>query len=109
MKNYVQPGKKFEITAGADIESGAPVVVGDLVLIASGKILSGAKGILESEGVFTLPKKAATAMAQGITVYWDAGAGEVTNNANAGANKKIGFVHVAALAADATINVVLAH
>lgn len=107
MKNFIESGHKYTITASADIVSGAPVVVGDRVLVAAGAIANGSKGILDACGVFKLKKKATLALSQGVTVYWDATNGEVTDLAASGANKKIGYVHLAALAADATVNVEL--
>lgn len=109
MKNYVKPGKMVPYTnaTGATIESGAPVVVGERVLIAAGKILNGEVGELCAEGVFTLAKNAPLVINQGDILYFDAADAEVKKDSEAGANKAIGYAHVAAASADTTCQVEL--
>lgn len=104
MKNYKKPGKMISYTndTGADIESGAVVVVGDRVLIAAGKILDGEIGELCSEGVFELAKTAPLVIGQGAILYYDEAEAKVKLDSEAGANKAIGYSHEAAASADTT-------
>lgn len=99
MKNFIAPGNTLEITAGADIASGAGVRVGLLFGVAAGAIANGAQGIINLTGVYELPKVSAQAWTQGAAIYWDhdASGGAVATTATTAGNILIG---VAAAAAD---------
>lgn len=78
MKNFVQDGKNIRFTAGADIASGDPVVIGQLPGVASGAIANGAAGIAHTEGVYTLSVRGVngggnSAVAFGDKLYFVAG------------------------------------
>lgn len=90
---------------GSTVESGEPVVAGGIVGIALGTIADDASGVLKTEGVFELTKKASLAIAAGEPVFWDSTPGEVTKTAADG--KFIGYAAKAADASDATVDVVL--
>lgn len=91
------------VSAGA-IASGAGVLTGALFGVAvSAATAAGQQVEVALDGVFSLPKVPATAISQGVLVYWDAANARVTN-VSAG-NTLIGHAHAAALAADATIAV----
>lgn len=108
MKNFKYLGHKITITAGADISSGDPVVVGDLFGVACGDIANGESGEVQLTGVVgSIPKDTATAFAQGASVYWDVADGEL--NDDSVNNKLVGYAYEAALAADATMTVLLAY
>ena len=72
MKNFVQPGKTLiwiNATAAA-VVSGDPVLVGNVLGVATGNIAIGATAVLELEGVFTLPKVSTDNIAQGAVLAW---------------------------------------
>ncbi len=107
MKNFVQDGKVLEHTLAADVLSGAPVVLAAGIGVATMDGLTGEKINLLMEGVVKLPKKAATVMAFGAKVAWDANPGEITTTLGDGV--PCGYVSKAALSADTTIEVKLAY
>ena len=47
MKNFVQDGKNISFTAGADIASGDPVVIGQLPGVAASSVANGAVGVAQ--------------------------------------------------------------
>lgn len=106
-QNHIQPGDVMPYTnsSGADIESGTPVLVGNRLGVAIGKILAGESGSLAICEVWDLPKKAATAIGQGADAYWDDAAGEITDEATG--NTLAGCAFADAAADDATIQVKL--
>lgn len=71
--NFRQDGKTIEIenTTGELINSGAPVVIGDMLAIAITDIPAGEIGDGFTEGVFYLPKSGATVIERGARVYFD--------------------------------------
>ena len=69
--NYVYSGDVVDYTAGADIASGAVVVVGQQIGIALAPIANGATGSVALSGVFTVPKVSAAVIAQGQSVIYD--------------------------------------
>ena len=105
MKNFIQPGANIDFTAGAAYTSGQGLKIEDLFGVVAGDVASGDKGVLVTEGVFELPKRAAAAMNQGAKVDWDEAVPEVVPNGDAASDIVIGVVAVAALAADTTVKV----
>lgn len=103
MKNYVTGGRTIEVVLVADLASGAPLTVGDLVGVSNGAYKNGDTAVLDLEGVFNLPKAGSGAINQGVIVYWDATNSVVTTTASG--NKKIGHAWQAAQSA-ATVCVV---
>lgn len=100
----VSDGMKLDYTPGSAVAVGAVVVVGDKVCIADRPIAANTLGALAVSGVFKMPKGAG-ALAQGVTVYWDAATSQVTTTATG--NKKAGHVAAAAASADAEVAVLL--
>lgn len=101
MGDFYGEGNTIQHTpSGADVAAGEVVVIEDKVTIAKSDIKDGVMGEVSTNGQFYIKKDEATAFAQGKTVYFDAGAKEATEADGGGANKKIGYVAVAALAAD---------
>lgn len=96
MKNYIQPGKTVTVTAPGTVTSGQLVVVGSLVGVAAFDAASGAEVEIDTEGVFTLPKVVADAIAQGDKLYWDSGAAKVTKTAGTGSKPFVGVARAAA-------------
>lgn len=104
MKNFVQHGKTIETTAGAAIASGAIVVVGTTAGVSAGKYATGDAVTVNLEGVYTLPKVASGAIAQGAKCYHVSG--EITGTAST--NVFVGYAHTAAADGATVINVLLA-
>lgn len=106
MKNFIQSGHRLTFTAAADLTSGSVLVIGDYIGVVSYDVLTGEEGELSLTGVVSIPKVAATALAQGDTVYWDIADDEVNED---NLNPVAGTVHKAALAADTHVEVLLKH
>lgn len=69
---YVKPGDALDYTnnSGADIAVNDIVAAGSFIAVAATNIPKGATGSILGDGVFTLPKKAGTAMPVGTKVTW---------------------------------------
>lgn len=109
MKNYSQPGKTLSYvnSTGVAIVSGQMVVVAGLGAgIACGDIAIDATGELSFEGVYSYPKVAATAIAQGDELYLDVSEDELVVALGAG-NVFVGVAAHAALSADTEVYVKL--
>lgn len=104
--NYVQDGRIIDLVAPAAVASGEGALVGALFGIAISDLANGEEGPFGVAGVYSPKKKAATAMTLGAKAYWDNAAKEVTPTV--GSNTLIGFCTKAALAADTTVEVLLA-
>ncbi len=103
MKNYVQPGKSLQTTAPTGgVTAGTGYLIGTRFGIAQGDAAVGETFEHVTEGVFDLPK-AAQAMAEGVSLYWDDTAQNITTTASG--NTLVG--HQAALgtvaSGDATV------
>lgn len=72
MKNYVSKGDYLTFTSGADIASGAAVVLGSIFGVATGDIANGSEGTIALTGVYELPKAPSQAWSVGDKIYWDA-------------------------------------
>lgn len=108
MKNFVRKGQvlNYKNTTGSAILSGALVICGSLAGVAVTDIPNGEIGAVNLTGVYTLPK-ATGAISQGVKLYWVVADSNVTTTAST--NPYLGFADVAALSADATVNVILAN
>jgi predicted RecA/RadA family phage recombinase len=101
MKNYVMPGHNITALAPTGgVASGDPVLIGSLFGIASTDAAEGAEVELATVGVYDIGK-AAVAVSPGDVAYFDAVAGNVTTDADEGANKRVG-IFIAAAADSAT-------
>ena len=107
MKNFVQNGEvlTYMVPSSTTIASGDAVLVGDMLGVAQTGGTTGDKITLALEGVFTLPKTANQAYAQGVTLYWDNSAKKITSTASG--NKQVGWAWDAAANSDATCTVKL--
>lgn len=105
MKNYIQPGDTITLTAPAAVASGDPVVVGAIFGVASTAAATGEPVECKRTGVFTLTKKAATAMTEGAKAYWDATNSEITPTATG--NLLVGAAAVAAASSATVVDVLL--
>lgn len=107
MKNFIQEGDRITYTnaTGSTILSGAVVVVGALLCIATADIANGATGVLATEGVFEVPKAThatTKAFTQGENVTFDVSAAVFEKGATATATGDISGVAVAWAAAAST-------
>lgn len=105
-QNHIQKGDvlNFVNSTESTILSGAPVVVGTLVGVALSDIPDGAAGSVAIKEVWTLPKLAGNAIAQGALVYLTPG-GSITPTESG--NTLAGKAFKAAGSADTEINVLL--
>lgn len=73
MKNFVSQGNTLTFTngTGADVASGAGVLLGTAFGIAAGDVADGADGVLNLTGVYDLPKVGSQAWTVGAAIYWD--------------------------------------
>lgn len=81
MKNFIAMGHALTITAGADIASGAGVVVNGLFGVAAGAIADGAQGVINLTGVYFLPKVGSQAWQIGQRIFWNGTATTTAGNA----------------------------
>lgn len=82
MKNYLQPGDAISVAAPAAVKSGDLVVVGSLFGVAATDADEGADVVINTSGIFTLPKVSAQAWTAGAKIYWVAADGEATTTAS---------------------------
>jgi len=82
MKNFVQIGHVLSLVAPADVAAGAGLLVGSVFGVAASAALSGTVVEAQVVGVFDLKKTSAQAWTQGVKVYWDNTAKEVTTTAS---------------------------
>jgi predicted RecA/RadA family phage recombinase len=92
--------------SGADVASGAVVVLGEIHGVALAAIADGELGNLEIEGIFNVACKSADVVTVGAALYWDAGNSEATLTAST--HKLLGFATEAAGDGVTDVNVKLA-
>lgn len=107
MKNFLKDGKVIEWLneTGATVASGDVVIIGTLPGVAVHDIEDDVSGSVRVEGCFSLPKKAALAIAAGDRVFWDANPGEVTKTVADGV--PLGVCVTPAAADDETVEIKL--
>lgn len=98
MKNFIQNGDTVTVTAPAGgVASGEGAVIGNLFGVAAFAAAAGESVELVTRGVFTLPKNAASVIAAGARVSWNAAVKQIELPGT-------GFYPVG-VAAEATVNV----
>ncbi len=104
---YIQDGKAIDYTPGTDVASGAVVVQGDLIAVATRPIAANTLGSLVASGVFEFPKPTGVgeAIAAGAKVYWDVADQVAKTDDETGANKLLGKTVAAAGDNDETVRV----
>lgn len=108
MASYVQAGCLIDHTPSSAVAAGAVVVLNDLVCVAPVAIAASALGTVAVDGVWTLPKAAASsgkAISQGDIVYWDATNSNITKTSTD--NKRAGKAAAASATADTTVQVII--
>jgi predicted RecA/RadA family phage recombinase len=110
---YQSSAGEIDYTPGSAVTGGDVIVLGSMIGVATQDIAANAKASLALEGVFKVPKITG-ANAVGTLVYWDpagdpvggtSGTGAATSTA--GSLKQLGYVAVASLSADETVQVLL--
>lgn len=101
MKNYIQKGDTLNHTAGANIASGAMVVMTDLVGIAVANIANGAVGSVCISGVFQVTKKTSDVVTIGQKLYFETGEARLTTDADDGEEVPAAYVFAGYAAAPA--------
>jgi predicted RecA/RadA family phage recombinase len=77
--SFREPGDVLEFTAPAgDVESGVPVLIGNLIVIPLDDAAEGEKFRAATSGVHSVPKTDEEAWDEGELVFLDAAAGEFT-------------------------------
>jgi predicted RecA/RadA family phage recombinase len=79
MKNFVQSGDTLTLPAPYDLTSGSGAQVGALFGVAQNSALTGSECEFARRGVFNLKKTSAQVWTQGVKLYWDNTAREVTS------------------------------
>ncbi len=107
MRNFVQPGDSIAMAVpyAAGVTAGQGMLVGALFGVAA---VDGAQNdVIEAatDGVFDLAKEPALAITAGSRVFWDNTNRRITTTATN--NYHVGIATLAALAADATVRVLL--
>lgn len=100
MKNFVQEGNTLTLPAPYNVAAGEGAQVGSIFGVAQNTALSGADCEFARNGVFTLKKTSAQAWTQGVKLYWDNAAREVTSVVST--NLLIGAAAAAAVNPSAT-------
>lgn len=107
-KNYVQKGRIVNVVAPANIDAGKLLVVGGMFGVTEASCASGGTVGLNVEGVYNLPKVAATTFTAGEVVYWSTASPwtlGVINSASAAAVVKIGAAIAAAASGPTSVAV----
>ena len=107
MRNYVQPGDSLALAVpyAGGVTSGQGVLVGALFGVAAVDGVQNAVIEAQTQGVFDLAKEPALAITAGARLFWDNTNRRLTTTATG--NFCVGLATQAALAADATVRVVL--
>ena len=108
MRNFIQPGDSLAVAVpyAGGVTSGQGVLVGALFGVAAVDGAQNATIEVQTKGVFDLSKQPALAITAGARVFWDDTNRRITTTATG--NYQVGLCTVAALAADATVRVMLA-
>lgn len=102
MKNFVQDGDILTLTPAADVASGVGYLFGTALFgVATGAVASGAPGEFIVEGVVTIGKTSALAIAVGDVLYWDA-TNKVVNKTTSG-QRAVGIAVAAAANPSSTV------
>lgn len=103
MKNFVMKGQTVTLTAPYAVTSGQALQVGSIVGVAGSDAPISTEVETVLDGVFALTKATGVAWTQGLILYWDNAARNVTTVV--ATNKCIGVAMQAQLAGDTVGNV----
>jgi predicted RecA/RadA family phage recombinase len=96
------PGDVLDVTLGGSVVKGQPAMVGDLFGVYMNDGVAGQVVPFLVEGCIDIAK-AAGAIAQGVKLYWDAGAGKLTTDDDDGDNPFAGHAALPAGASDLAV------
>ncbi|MFQ6552948.1 DUF2190 family protein [Aestuariibius insulae] len=82
MKNFIQNGEALTVPAPADTKSGEGVGLGVLFGVAAGDALSGEPLVINTTGVYELPKVASQAWSVGAAIFWNGSACTTSSTGN---------------------------
>lgn len=100
MQTLIKNGETETFTAPAGgVTSGAPVLIGSVVVVAMYTAAAGTQFEGRRCGVYRMPKTAGAAWAEGQILYFDSATSSFTTAASATA-RRAGHADVAALSAD---------
>jgi predicted RecA/RadA family phage recombinase len=100
-QNFLHSGLMMPFTApSGGVVAGTPYLIGSLLVIAQETVAAGASFDGLTTGVFVLPKATGQAWTEGLKLYWDNTAKNVTSTV--GSNTLVGVAAVAAASADTT-------
>lgn len=106
MKTFIKEGDTLTLAPGADVASGVGYLFGvSLFGVAVNAVANGAAGEFITEGVVTIGKTSALAIAVGDRVFWDA-ANKVVNKTTA-SQQCVGIAVEAAANPSATVAIKL--
>jgi predicted RecA/RadA family phage recombinase len=106
MKNFVQEGEVLTLTPAAAVASGVGYLFGAAIFgVATNDVANGVAGEFITEGVVTIGKTSALAIAVGDRVFWDA-TNKVVNKTSA-AQQCVGVAVEAAANPSATVAIKL--
>jgi len=95
MTNFIVEGDTFNVASNTPLVSGAVVLMGDIVGVATGNTSPAGLYTVSVCGVYELPKKSADTPAQGAKLYWDATNSELTTTSSS--HKLAGYAYEAAI------------
>lgn len=106
MKTYVQDGDVLTLTPAAAVASGAGYLFGAALFgVATNDVASGAAGEFITDGVVTIGKTSALAIAVGDRLFWDA-TNSVVNKTST-AQQQVGIAVAAAANPSSTVTMKL--
>lgn len=101
--SYKQPGDTYTFTAGGTITKDVPTELGQLLVIPTSSVASGAKYAAHLRGVFSgFTKIGSQAWAVGAVIYWDNANSRFTTVATANLRAGVALEAVAGGAGDTT-------
>lgn len=102
MKNFVQKGDVLTLTPAAAVTAGTGYLFGAALFgVATNDVASGAAGEFVTEGVVTIAKTSALAIAVGDRLFWDA-TNSVVNKTST-AQQQVGIAVASAANPSATV------
>lgn len=106
MQSYLRSGESLKLTntSGVAIASGAVVIEGNILGVASAAIAIAAEGIVVVEGEFLLDKTTSLVIAQGDVLYFNTTTKKITKTIT---DVYIGVATAAAASNDTTVKVLL--
>ncbi len=104
MLNVIQKGEILQLEAPEALDSGDPIMVGDLFCVAVKDLENGERGSFIVQGVVELPQAGDT-IGEGDTLYFDESEGELTTDDDTGANPRVGHAVEASGSSDPTVKI----